>query len=82
MNKYNVAVPFTGVMIIELEAENEKSAKDLAIDFGESIEIDVKSPNKEIYVELSQLEFCEQIVKGNVFFGCQNEIDVELIEED
>jgi hypothetical protein len=78
MNIYNVYVPITGVLTITVKAENEEEAKEMALDSQVALKIEHDDAN---HVELNEFEMHKQIVRGNVFHGCMNDIDVELVEE-
>ncbi len=67
MKTYNVAVPFTGVAYVTVEAENKKDAINKAL---MSEDLDFKN--------CEELEYHRQIVQGNVFHGCLNEAEAEL----
>lgn len=60
MKDYIVEVPFTGVAVITVQADNEKEAIALAIDNVTLHHIENWGP-------------VEKIVEGNIFYGVQNE---------
>jgi len=71
MPRYEVQLPITGYAIIEVEAEDEKSAIDVALQSED--------------LTLSSIETwaaVEQVVEGNVFYGELNEASAELIKDD
>ncbi|AGH31861.1 hypothetical protein VPIG_00003 [Vibrio phage PWH3a-P1] len=68
MKNYEVLVPITGYIIVEVEADNEKEAIEKAF---ESDELNIDNIN--------EWDTHEAIVQGNVFYGIQNEIEVEEI---
>lgn len=82
MKKYNVCIPFTGVIVVTVDADNEKSAKFVALEYTDSIKIDIKMEDSDIDVDLSELQFHEYIVEGNVFLGCLNKIEIESAQDD
>lgn len=63
MKTYNVRLPITGCVDIEVEAENEDEAIEKALE--------TQVTNDDI----TEWETCEQIVKGNVFYGHTNEAE-------
>lgn len=65
VKSYAVSIPITGTATVVVEAPDGETAKEAAwkaIDDGQEPEV--------------TWEYAEQIVKGNVFYGMQNEIDV------
>lgn len=64
-NKFDVAVPITGVIYVTVEAENEEEAIEKAL---ESEELTLEN--------IETWEAHRHIVQGNVFYGEQNEIEV------
>lgn len=67
MNTYNVRIPITGVVDVEVEAENEDEAIEAAM-------------QKEVSTDdITEWETCRQIVQGNVFNGHTNEVDVSEV---
>jgi hypothetical protein len=69
MKNYRVAVPITGVAFVDVKAETEKEAIDLAF---ANVTID----------NIDEWDAVPYIVKGNVFYGLQNEVEVECNEEE
>ena len=74
--EYEVLIPLTGYVSVIVEAESSEEAKDKA--FVEDFYIDLKSESNN--VQLQEFETHEHIVRGNVFYGTLNEIEVEEIE--
>ena len=70
MPTYSVLVPFTGSMFVEVEADNPEDAKEAAF----KAEFDIDS--------VHELEFHDHVVRGNVFYGVKNSIEVKLIDDD
>lgn len=70
MKRYTVLLPITGVICVEVEAETEKDAIDAALS-SDDLTTD----------KIEEWEAHRQIVKGNVFYGSQNEAEV-VGEED
>jgi len=70
MPKYSVLVPFTGSMSVEVDADNPADAKEAAFE----VEFDIRS--------VHELEFHDHVVRGNVFCGVLNSMEVELIDDD
>jgi len=68
MPKYNVTIPMTGLIAMDdIEADSEEDAIEKAM---MSVSLD----------ELIEWEVHEKIVQGNVFYGVENEIEVEESE--
>lgn len=67
--EFTIMMPFTGVAIRTVEAETEEEAI-------EKFHEEVTSSDFE------QWECVEQIVKGNVFYGVRNEMDIVVEEYD
>lgn len=74
MPLYSVSVPFTGYIVVEVEAATQVEAKNIAFDSNFCISL-----SSDENVSLGALETCEHIVQGNVFYGVQCSIDVERI---
>jgi len=70
MPTYSVLVPFTGSMLVQVEADNSEEAKKAAF----AVDFDIDS--------VHELEMHEHVVRGNVFYGVQNDIEVDLIDDD
>lgn len=67
MKKYNVRIPVTGVVDVEVDAENEEEAIEAAL-------------QKEISnKDLTEWETCREVVQGNVFCGHTNSIEATEI---
>ena len=75
MPKYSVIIPCTMTVLVEVQADDEKQAKEKA--FETNFCAEVKDGG-----EVLEFEAHEQIVRGNVFYGVQNEIEVSEIEND
>jgi len=70
MSKYSVLVPFTGSMLVEIEADSAADAKRAAFE----VEFDINS--------VQEVELHDHVVQGNVFYGILNSMEVELINDD
>ncbi|ALM62171.1 hypothetical protein AXI64_gp179 [Vibrio phage qdvp001] len=68
MKSYEVLVPITGYIVVEVEAENEKEAIDKAFE-SDDLTID----------NINEWDTHENIVQGNVFYGVKNEVEVEEV---
>lgn len=67
--KYAVSVPISGYVYKEVEANSEEEAREAV--FMSGITID----------EVEEFDMHDHIVKGNVFYGVLNEIEIEEIGE-
>lgn len=69
--RYGVTLPITGTVYVEVEADSEEAAIEAALNSddltGDAIE---------------SWEATDRIVKGNVFYGVQNEAHAELIADE
>ena len=65
MKSYYVTIPITGYVFVDIQAESEDEAKEKAFnsDFCSN--------------DIEEWSTHEKIVEGNVFYGMQNEIDIE-----
>ncbi len=63
MKNYTVYVPITGIVKMEVKAENEEEAKEIALEDA-------------TLTEVEEWEAHEEIVRGNVFYGVQNTIEL------
>jgi hypothetical protein len=71
MKLYSVDIPFTGYVTIEVEAENEKDAEEIAYEQVSADDLD----------ESATFEFHKRIVRGNVFYGVLNKIEATLQDD-
>ena len=62
--RWSVSVPFTGYVVVEVEADDEKSAIEAAL---ESDKLDIN--------DCEECEFHDYVARGNVFYGVQNEAE-------
>lgn len=69
MKTYSVALPITGVLVLDVEASSEEEAIDKAMD-------------EATLDHLEEWEAHKKIVQGNVFYGNQNEAEAMLVDED
>ena len=70
MKKYTVKVPIVAVCYVEVEAENEQEAIDMAFESD-----DLKLEN------VDEWEALEHIVEGNVVYTYNSDIEVEEMED-
>ena len=68
MKTYNITLPITGIIYKTVEAESEEKAIALAID-------------ESTIDDIEEWEIHLKIVSGNVFYGIQNEMEIE-VEDD
>lgn len=68
MKEYEVLVPITGYIIVNVNAENKEDAVNKAF---ESDELTLDN--------IEQWDSHECVVKGNVFYGTVNEIEVNEV---
>jgi len=61
---YLISMPITGIMYMEVEADSQEKALE---EFHENVTID----------NLVEWECTDKIVGGNVFYGMQNELNIE-----
>lgn len=72
MARYTVAVPITGVIYVEVEADDEAGAKVAALE-SDGLTLD----------NVEEWNTHRQVVQGNVFYGTQNAVEItETWEED
>jgi hypothetical protein len=74
MPKYSVLVPCTCSIVVEVNAENEKAAKLAAFEADFRVEVTGDA-------DLHEFEMHEQIVRGNVFSGVANKIEVDQLSD-
>lgn len=68
MKTYNITLPITGIIYKTVEAESEEKAIALAID-------------ESTIDDIEEWEVHRKIVGGNIFYGLQNEMEIE-VEDD
>ena len=69
MARYQVLIPITGYISVEVEADSEDQARETAFE------------SEDLTLENIQNWEChEKVVQGNVCYAVQNEIEVELID--
>jgi hypothetical protein len=71
MKRYSVLVPFTGCVEVEVEANDKEEAKRLG--YEKACE-EIESADT-LWDNISEWDFCEIIIEGNVFNGIQNETE-------
>ena len=74
MKKYNVIIPCTMGVMVTVEAEDEKAAKEASF----QVDFWVKIVGEN--AELVAFETHDRISYGNVYCGCVNEMDVQEAE--
>ena len=67
MKTYGVSIPITGTVYIEVTAKTEEDAIDKA--FMSDLTLD----------NVESWDTHKHIVKGNVFYGEQNEVDIQEV---
>ena len=68
MSKYGVSIPVTGYIYVEVDADSEEEAENLALNMDLTIDsIESWSP-------------CRSVVQGNVCSAELREIEAELLE--
>lgn len=76
MPKFDVFVPCTVSICVTVDADNKEHAKEIAFDMQWGIKIDRENLDNTADVEIEEFQLHEQVVKGNVFYGVQNELEV------
>ena len=78
MKTYNVTIPCTMAVCVTVEAESEEAAIEAAFGVGWSATVTpLGEADKAAAPDVIEIETHRQIVEGNVFNGCINEIGVE-----
>lgn len=72
LKRYDVTLPFSGMLVVTVEAEDEKGAIDAALDV-DSMRIDGKNG-----AEILEVEVTRALTRGNVFRGVLNEASAVL----
>ncbi len=73
MEKFNVRLPFNGIISVQVEAENEEEAIENALS-NDDITLDLKSNNG---YQIEEWGIFETLLKGNVWYGVSYEADAE-----
>ena len=60
---------------VSVEADDEKGAKEAALNVDFSFEL---KSDSDANSEIIEFEAHEQITKGNIYYGCINEMQVDL----
>jgi hypothetical protein len=68
--KYSVKVPYCGYAYVEVEADSEEEAIQVALE------------TENLFDMIEEGDFYEQLVEGNIFNGCLNEAEVEELEDE
>jgi len=74
MKKYAVQVPFAGHFYVEVKAEDAEEAKMLALQANPF--------DKDSDADIMEIEYYEQMNRGNIFYGTLSEIDIEEMEDE
>ena len=64
MKRWNVRIPISGFVSINVEAQTEEAAKEAAL-------------TGDIPTSPDEWDIHEQIASGSVFYGMQNEIEID-----
>lgn len=81
MKNYNVTIPFAGAMSVNVEAENEDQAKELAYNkLSEAIPLNHMDLNNRD-INCIELEYYDKLISGNVRHFTYNEIDFEVVDD-
>lgn len=78
--KYQLIVPLTGWIAIELEADNKEEAIGKAL-YNSDVNVMIEGDDVFDY----QWEMIREVTRGNFFFGAKNELTIEELyppEED
>lgn len=78
MPKYHIEVPYTGKIVIELEAESAEAALDIIYQTPRE---DLEKNEQVSFAEVEE-DYHTQIVQGQVFNGVLNRRIVKELEED
>lgn len=80
MKTYNVYVPMTATIVVEVKAENEDKAKEIAmkVDFSLTLK-GSRSSSRKHKPDLCEYRTHEIVAEGNVYHGVLNEIEVEEV---
>lgn len=73
LKRYSVGVPTAGVIYVEVEAEDEESAKEKAFD-------EIGEMSRDDIVDAHEWEMHETICEGNVLHASHNEVTIDEIE--
>ena len=77
MAKFIVFIPVTMSLAVEVEENSKEEAKQMAFDADINFELIGEDKDN---ADISELEFHEQVVNGNVFYGVRSEIEVEEVD--
>jgi hypothetical protein len=80
MSKFYIEIPYTGVLKVEVNAETKEDALQKIYDADR--EKIYNNEVEDIYWVESEEDYQKKVVQGNVFYGIQNEILIEKLEED
>jgi hypothetical protein len=75
MKNYQITMPFTGYAVRTIEANSKEEALQQFND-DTIMSVDLNGGN----VEHIEWDFTRTIVQGNVFYGIQNEMDIEVVD--
>lgn len=79
MKTFIVTLPITSTITVVVEANNKTEAKRLAFEAANRGHLTIEVPKDAVPIEVDSWQAHEQIVKGNVFYGEKNEM--EIVEE-
>jgi len=79
MKTFYVTLPITSTITLTVDADNKTEAKRLAFEAANQGRLSIEVPKDAEPIEVGSWQAHEQIVKGNVFYGEKNEM--EIIEE-
>jgi hypothetical protein len=67
--KYGVRVPYCGYAYVEVEADSEEEAINVALEV------------EDLFDKIEEGEFLNRIMEGNCFYGVLNKSDAEELED-
>lgn len=76
MSKFEVTLPFTGYACVQVEAEDEKSAINAAMEIASLTIRDSKDTS------VGEWEFTAHVTRGNVTYALMNDASADLIEDE
>ena len=76
MKRYHIRVPFAGYFYATVEAENEKDAKEAALDAAGNSKISAFDN-----VEVGEWEVLKDLTRGNVLYAPLNSIEIDDVED-
>ena len=76
MKSYTVTIPVCGAITVLVEAENKEQAEERAFDCAADLHIPTGQHSDHGEVEDFDWDCMAQIVKGNVFYGHLNKVEI------